>query len=243
MVQDADARFFCFADERWSPELPAPTRALRDPDGLLAAGGTLDTATLLAAYARGIFPWYSQGQPLLWWSPDPRAVFYPASFHVSRSLARTLRRGGFELSVDRDFAGVMRACGPERRGESSTWITPTMLRAYTRLHAEGHAHSVECWRAGELVGGVYGVAIGRVFFGESMFSRATDASKLALATLCRALSGWGYALFDCQMASAHLSSLGAVSLSRTRFCEMLAALIPQHPSATAWLTLAENPTR
>ena len=243
MVPSADASFFSFSDERWLPQLPSPARALRDPDGLLAAGGALDTPTLLAAYARGIFPWYSQGQPILWWSPDPRAVFYPERFHVSRSLARTLRRGEFELSLDRDFVGVMRACGPERRGESSSWITPAMLQAYTRLHVEGHAHSIECWRAGELVGGVYGVAIGRVFFGESMFSRATDASKVALATLCHALCGWGYELFDCQMASAHLSSLGAQSLSRPRFCEMLDALIPAPPLATAWLALAENPTR
>ena len=243
VVPPPDARFFSFAEERWLPELPAPAAALREPDGLLAAGGALDTPTLLAAYARGIFPWYSRGQPILWWSPDPRTVFLPASFHVSRSLARTLRRGEFELTLDRDFVGVMRACGPERRGESSTWITPAMLQAYTRLHAEGHAHSVECWRAGELVGGVYGVAIGQVFFGESMFSRATDASKVALATLCHALRGWGYELVDCQMASAHLSSLGAVSLPRPQFCELLAALIPESPSATAWLTLAESPTR
>ena len=238
----ANARFFWFADEQWRDALPPPEYALAEPDGLLAAGGELDTPTLLAAYREGVFPWYSRGQPILWWSPDPRTVFFPAAFHVSRSLARTLRRGVFEVSIDRDFTGVMRACGPERRGESSTWITPAMLRAYTRLHAQGHAHSIECWRDGQLVGGVYGVAIGRVFFGESMFSRATDASKVALAVLCRALDGWGYGLLDCQMASAHLSSLGAVAMPRADFRRLLAALIPQPPLATAWLALAESPT-
>lgn len=238
----ANQGFYCFADGRWQATLPPAGRALQEPDGLLAAGGELDTPTLLAAYRAGIFPWYSDGQPVLWWSPDPRTVFFPARFHVSRSLARTLRRRSFEVSLDRDFAGVMRACGPERRGETATWITPAMLGAYTRLHAQGHAHSVECWRDGEMVGGVYGVAIGRVFFGESMFSRVTDASKVALALLCRALERWGYGLFDCQMASPHLESLGAVSLPRAHFRSLLDDLIPQPPLPAAWLALAENST-
>ena len=226
--------FYCFADDRRHATLPAPTRALREPDGLLAAGGSLDETTLLHAYRHGIFPWYSPGQPILWWSPDPRTVFWPAQFHVSRSLARTLRRDRFQFTIDRDFAAVIRACGPAREGESGTWITGDMLLAYTRLHRAGHAHSVECWRGEALVGGVYGVAIGRCFFGESMFSRATDASKATLAVLCNWLVDWGYEMFDCQMESAHLRSLGAVPLPRATFLARLAALVDQPPVAHAW---------
>ncbi len=235
------ARFFCFRDERYYSALPPGRMALNDPDGLLAAGGNLDTATLMHAYRHGIFPWYSAGQPLLWWAPDPRTVFFPSQFHISRSLARTFRRRQFAVTLDQDFAAVMLACGPERTDERDTWITPAMLRAYTQLHAEGHAHSVECWRHNELVGGVYGVALGRVFFGESMFSRATDASKLALATLCHMLAIWGFELFDCQMESAHLNSLGATQVSRERFGRLLDEFATRSPSAVAWREPLEMP--
>ncbi len=235
----AERRFYCFADEAYSEAMPPPARALSEPDGLLAAGGDLEPGTLLEAYRQGIFPWYSSHQPVLWWAPDPRTVFWPARFHVSRSLARTLRRRVFEVTVDGDFAGVLHACGPARTGEAETWITPAMVRAYTRLHLAGYAHSVECWRNGELVGGVYGVALGRVFFGESMFSRATDASKVALAWLCRSLVHWGYALFDCQMASGHLASLGAGQLPRAQFVALLEEHALQAPAADAWQELVE----
>ena len=229
------APFFWFDDEAWHAGLPPAARALRDPNGLLAAGGDLSVATLLGAYRQGVFPWYSAGQPILWWSPDPRTVLWPAHFHLSRSLARTLRRGRFELSIDRQFSEVVEACGPARPGGGETWITPAMRLAYTRLHEAGHAHSVECWQDGKLVGGVYGVALGRCFFGESMFSRVTDASKVALAWLCRKLVEWEINVFDCQMESAHLTSLGAVSLPRQDFLALLENNASQSPAPAAWL--------
>ena len=231
------ARFFWFDDEAWHLGLPAPTLALREPNGLLAAGGDLEVDTLLHAYRSGIFPWYSPGQPILWWSPDPRTVFRPAEFHVSRSLARTLRRERFEVRLDTDFVGVLEACGPHRPQGGDTWITPAMLLAYTRLYEAGHAHSIECWQDGELVGGVYGVALGRCFFGESMFSRTTDASKVALAWLCRKLVEWEINVFDCQMESAHLTSLGAVTLPRQEFLALLARHAEVAPALGAWQCL------
>lgn len=232
-------RFFWIAANRYGSGLPPVTEALAEPNGLLAAHGDLAPATLLAAYRQGVFPWYSDGQPLLWWCPDPRAVLYPAAFHVSRSLARTLRRHVFEVSVDRDFAGVMRACAGPRQGNEGTWITAEMRRAYTSLHHLGHAHSFECRHAGELVGGMYGVAIGRVFFGESMFSRMTDASKVALATACRWLDAWGYALFDCQVENPHLATLGAAPLARADFVAALTTLCAQEPAESAWRVFEE----
>jgi leucyl/phenylalanyl-tRNA--protein transferase len=239
-MRPASPRFFCFADESYVDHLPPPNRALRDPDGLLAAGGDLEPTTLMGAYQRGIFPWYSNGQPVLWWAPDPRTVFWPGEFHVSRSLARTLRRGVYTVSLDRAFPAVIAACGPGRKADAETWITPAMVRAYTRLHTAGYAHSVECWRDGTLVGGVYGVALGSVFFGESMFSIATDASKVALALLCQALASWGYAVFDCQMASQHLSSLGAVELPRSRFNALLEEHVARPPASQAWQEFVET---
>ncbi|MSQ69069.1 MAG: leucyl/phenylalanyl-tRNA--protein transferase [Gammaproteobacteria bacterium] len=230
----AEPPFFCFRDETYRAGLPPAELALTEPNGLLAAGGSLRPGTLLDGYRQGIFPWYARGQPLLWWAPNPRTVFWPGQFHVSRSLARTLRRGEFTVSFDRDFSGVMHACGPQRTPPGETWITPAMLHAYTALHALGHAHSVECWRAGELVGGVYGVAVGQVFFGESMFSRISNASKVALAVLCRQLVVWNYALMDCQMDSAHLTSLGAQEISRPHFTELLARLCVAPPARGAW---------
>lgn len=228
------ASFFWFHDEAWHPVLPPAEFALREPDGLLAAGGDLAVETLLGAYRRGIFPWYSKGQPILWWSPDPRTVFWPARFHVSRSLARTQRRERFELRLDTQFEAVVAACGPGRPRGGDTWITPAMQLAYTRLHEAGYAHSVECWRDGQLVGGVYGVALGRCFFGESMFSRATDASKVALAWLCRKLVEWEVNVFDCQMESPHLASLGACQIPRSEFLALLDSATDESPAAGAW---------
>ena len=232
-------RFFWIAANRYGPGLPPLDMALDEPNGLLAAHGDLSPATLLAAYRAGVFPWYSAGQPLLWWAPDPRAVLYPARFHVSRSLARTLRRGHFRVTADRQFATVMRACAMPRQADEGTWITEDMFAAYTALHALGHAHSFECWHGDTLVGGMYGVAIGRVFYGESMFSRMSDASKVALATACRWLAGWGYGLFDCQVASRHLGTLGAVELPRAQFAAALSTLCAQEPAESAWRVFEE----
>jgi leucyl/phenylalanyl-tRNA--protein transferase len=212
-------------------DFPDPRYAMRDPNGLLAVGGDLAPERLLAAYRRGIFPWYNAGQPVLWWSPDPRAVLYPEWLHVSRSLRKTLRRGRLEVTVDGDFRAVMEGCAAPRRGEFGTWITPEMLAAYTRLHDLGWAHSWEVHQEGELVGGLYGVAIGSVFFGESMFSRVSDASKVALAHVC----AMGYALVDCQVESEHLARMGARAIPRTRFLAELERWcpVPLHGSPAA----------
>jgi leucyl/phenylalanyl-tRNA--protein transferase len=210
---------------------PSPAQALRDPNGLLAAGADLRPERLLAAYRQGLFPWYGPGEPVLWWSPDPRMVLVPAEFKVSRSLAKRLRRRDYEVRFDAAFAAVMRACAEPREGQGGTWIVADMVRAYCRLHELGHAHSVEAWRDGELVGGLYGVALGGMFYGESMFSRATDASKVALAHLVAQLSRRGYGLIDCQMETAHLASLGARPIARAEFLERLRVLVnlPDHP--------------
>lgn len=200
---------------------PPVERALREPPGLLAAGGDLSCERLVAAYRRGIFPWYSPGQPVLWWSPDPREVLIPEEFHVSRSLARALRTRGFEYHVDRDFEGVIAACAAPRRASPGTWITAGMREAYSRLHQRGIAHSSEIWRAGRLVGGVYGVQLQRVYFGESMFSLEPDASKAALAGLVRQCLANGTVLIDCQLPSAHLRSLGSRPLPRAEFLARL----------------------
>jgi leucyl/phenylalanyl-tRNA--protein transferase len=206
---------------------PPVERALREPSGLLAAGGDLSCARLIAAYRRGIFPWYSPGQPVLWWSPDPREVLFPQEFHRSRSLTRTLRTRGFEYHEDRDFEAVIAACAAPRRSSPGTWITAEMHEAYLDLHHQGIAHSAEIWRAGRLVGGVYGVQLGRVYFGESMFSLEPDASKAALDGLvCRGLAQ-GLAMIDCQLPSAHLRSLGSRAIPRTEFLARLGqALAP-----------------
>jgi leucyl/phenylalanyl-tRNA--protein transferase len=201
---------------------PPPERALQDPPGLLAAGGDLSGERLLAAYRRGIFPWYSPGQPVLWWSPDPREVLFPAEFHCSRSLARSLRLRGFELDFDRDFKAVIEACAAPRTHSPGTWITAEMQSAYCELHRRGHAHSIEVRHAGELVGGLYGVRVGRVFCGESMFSRATDASKAAMHALVRRCLADGTSLIDCQVPSAHLRTLGSRPISRAEFLGYLA---------------------
>ena len=191
--------------------------AMIQPNGLLAVGGDLSPSRLLHAYQRGIFPWFSDAQPILWWAPDPRAVLFPEAIKISRSLRRTLRREVFHVTFDRVFPRVIGACAAPRTRQNDTWITNHMVAAYCELHARGFAHSVECWQDGALVGGLYGVAIGKVFFGESMFSRVSDASKVALATLCRS----GYELIDCQLPSDHLTRMGATDIPRREFMNLL----------------------
>src|SRR5487761_2637099 len=188
---------------------PPLNSALKHPNGLLAAGADLSPRRLLSAYRSGIFPWYAQGEPILWWSPDPRMVLFPRELRISRSLARKLRSGHYEVRLDSAFAQVMEYCAAPRRDSGGTWISAEMQAAYCQLHERGYAHSVETWIDGNLAGGLYGVAIGRAFYGESMFARAADASKIALAHLCRHLERLGFAVIDCQMSTAHLASLGA----------------------------------
>ena len=207
--------------------LPEPGEALAEPNGLLAVGGALTPEWLLGAYRRGIFPWFSRGQPILWWSPDPRCVFWPRDFRPGRSLGKAMRNRGFELRQDRDFAAVLAGCAAPRAAGGGTWITASMRRAYLELHRLGHAHSYEVWLAGRLAGGLYGVRVGAMFFGESMFSRARDASKVALAYLMRDALASGIELVDCQLPSAHLASLGAVVLPRREFLAHVARLTAQ----------------
>jgi leucyl/phenylalanyl-tRNA---protein transferase len=202
-------------------EFPAASEALEEPNGLVALGGDLQPRRLLSAYSRGIFPWYEEGQPILWWSPNPRAVLRPECLRVTRSLRRSIERRGYELTIDTAFDDVVAGCAAPRRYGSSTWITTDMARAYGRLHELGWAHSFEARVDGRLVGGLYGVAIGRVFFGESMFTRATDASKVAFAHAVDFLRSRNFALIDCQVASEHLASLGAECIPRARFLEYL----------------------
>ena len=207
-----------------APEDFPPLDATREEvPGLVAAGGDLSPARLEAAYRRGIFPWYSDGQPLLWWSPDPRLLLFPAEFRRSRSLAKRERNGGFEVRLDSDLAAVLDACAAPRAADGGgTWITDEMRAAYLGWHRLGQVHSVETWREGHLVGGLYGVQIGAAFFGESMFSREPDASKVALSALVRRCLAVGIAFIDCQMQTAHLASLGARPLPRTAFLGLLA---------------------
>lgn len=201
--------------------MPPAASALSEPNGLLAAGGSLEPDWILAAYRRGIFPWYEQGQPILWWSPDPRAVLRPGELHVSRSLHRRLRGGEFRITADRAFDAVLAGCAEPRNYTNSTWITDDMARAYSRLHRLGHAHSFEAWTGDALVGGVYGIAIGRVFFGESMFARRTDASKVAFVHAVRFLAAHGCELIDCQVATDHLRRFGATTIPRNEFIDLL----------------------
>lgn len=217
---------------------PPVSRALAEPNGLLAAGGDLTPQRLMAAYRRGIFPWYSTGEPILWWSPDPRMVLFPNELKISRSLARTLRRAGYTVRLDTAFARVIAACAAPRKENPGTWISPEMQTAYLRLHQLGYAHSVETW-VGEgdrkvLAGGLYGIAIGRVFYGESMFARVSDASKIALAHLCRLLEKRGFAVIDCQMNTAHLASLGAREIPRREFLAGLARWTLTGDAAGRW---------
>lgn len=215
---------------------PDVALALEEPSGLLAAGGDLSLPRLLAAYERGIFPWYSQRQPVLWWSPDPRMVLFPSEFRRSRSLARTVRKNVYRIELDRHFPAVIRACAEPRATQAGTWLDPAMISAYERLHTAGFAHSVEAWQEGELVGGLYGIHLGGVFFGESMFSRQRDASKVALAQLVDQCSARGIKLIDCQIASAHLHSLGAREIRRREFQQLLQRWVKIVPGA--WTQIA-----
>lgn len=217
--------------EHDSPDaFPAVDRALREPDGLLAAGGDLSPARLVAAYRRGIFPWYSRGQPILWWSPDPRAVLVPSQLKVSRSLWKSIRNRSYETRVDTAFRDVIRNCGSTQLRPGGTWLSPQMRAAYLRLHKLGLAHSVETWQQDRLVGGLYGVAIGRVFFGESMFSIERDASKVALKHLCDELLARGFRMIDCQMATPHLLSMGAQLIPRAEFVTLLRSHVGEDPA-------------
>jgi leucyl/phenylalanyl-tRNA---protein transferase len=208
-------------------------------DGLLAAGGDLSTKRLLSAYRHGIFPWFNKNDPILWWSPDPRMVLFTDHTKISKSLKKTLRNTDIHISMDRAFDQVMLACSAPRSNqpldpENSSWIHPQMIAAYTSLHQQGFAHSVECWQDNKLIGGLYGVAIGHAFFGESMFSMVRDSSKIALIALCQQLSRWGYPLIDCQVHSDHLASLGAKEISRHDFIKQLNHLCPQAQELTNW---------
>jgi len=212
---------------------PDPSES--ESDGLLAVGGDLSPERLLTAYASGIFPWYSEGQPVLWYSPDPRAVLRPAELRLSRSLRKTLRRGRFEVRLDTAFEAVVRACAQApRRGVPGTWITRDMQAAYARLHALGFAHSAEAWAGEQLVGGLYGVSLGAAFFGESMFSLQADASKVALTLLVRQLERWGFDFVDCQIPSPHLARLGVARWPRARFLEALADALGRPTRTGRW---------
>jgi leucyl/phenylalanyl-tRNA---protein transferase len=214
---------------------PPTIEALESPNGLLAVGGDLSTERLLLAYRHGIFPWYEAPQPVLWWTPNPRSVLFPENLHISRSLRKTLRADAFHLAVDRQFTPVMRACAGLRRDGAGTWIDEDMLAAYGRLHALGFAHSVEVSDdTGALVGGLYGVSLGRVFFGESMFSRVSDASKVALVALVSIIKRGGFHMIDCQVENDHLKSLGAMNINRLDFEQRLAQNIDVAPERDIW---------
>lgn len=231
------ARYPFRLDEAPDAPFPPAQLALDEPDGLLAVGGDLSPARLLNAYAGGIFPWYSEGQPLLWWSPDPRMVFETDAVHLSSRFCRSLRSSRWRVRADTAFTEVMQACaGSPRPGQDGTWITPQMLQAYTALHRLGHAHSVEVFDADRLVGGIYGVAIGRMFFGESMFSRVSGGSKVALAALALRLRQWGWPLIDAQVENAHLVRLGAAHWPRSRFLGEVERLVRLPEPAAAWTT-------
>jgi leucyl/phenylalanyl-tRNA---protein transferase len=223
--------------ERDDPFPPAE-KALAEPNGLLCAGADLSVPRLLDAYRQGIFPWYSGDEPILWWSPDPRMVLFCDELKVSRSLAKSIRNKGFEVRIDSAFAEVLKACSEPRKGEAGTWLGPAMRKAYLALHKAGHAHCFETWQDGELAGGLYGVAIGRAFFGESMFSRATDASKVALVALVETLRARGCPMIDCQQRTPLLASLGAREIPRRQFLRRLAALVnyPDNPGNWSRLT-------
>ena len=208
---------------------PRATRALRDPDGLLCAGLELTADRVLEAYHHGIFPWYSEGEPVLWWSPDPRMVLRPEDLRLHRSLRQAMRRLDFEVRVDSAFEAVMRGCAEPRLEQGGTWITEPIIAAYTELYRRGIGHCVETWIDGELAGGLYGLAIGRIFFGESMFARRTDASKIAFVHLVEQLRRWGFGLIDCQQRTAHLASFGAAPIPRAQFLASVACLVDWPP--------------
>ncbi len=208
-------------------DFPATSLALDEPNGLLAAGGDLSLPRMLAAYEQGIFPWYSDNDPILWWSPDPRLILDPREIHINRSTRKLAKKQPYTFSVDKAFSAVIRHCAQAPRDGAGTWITEEMIEAYCSLYEAGFAHSVEAWKDGELIGGLYGIALGKVFFGESMFSRLTGASRLAFCTLCLQLQAWGFELIDCQVHSDYLESLGAREISRKDFESRLRALVKQ----------------
>jgi len=220
--------------QRDSLSFPPLERALRTPNGLLAVGGDLSAERLIQAYRHGCFPWYQTGQPILWWTPDPRTVLFPHELHVSRSLRKILRQRVFQVTFDHDFSAVIQACAGPRDYADGTWITPEMQAAYRELHRRGVAHSVEVWQDDTLVGGLYGLAIGQLFFGESMFSHADNASKVGFATLVKRLEQWGFVLIDCQMPTQHLQSLGARSIPRSEFSDYLQRHLDR-PSTADWV--------
>jgi leucyl/phenylalanyl-tRNA---protein transferase len=226
---------------RGDAPFPPVSKALTSPNGLLCAGGDLSPERIVEAYSRGIFPWFSEGDPILWWSPDPRMVLFPEELKVSRSLRKTVARGIFDVRFDTAFPAVMHACAAPRDGHAGTWIVPEMIAAYTALHERGIAHSVESWREGELVGGLYGVSLGGVFFGESMFARAPDASKVALVHLVERLRGADCRVIDCQQATAHLASLGAREIPRSTFAQLLRESIQYPPTGERWRHRAAGP--
>ncbi|GAB3107218.1 leucyl/phenylalanyl-tRNA--protein transferase [Aestuariicella hydrocarbonica] len=211
-------------------DFPPTSHALKDPNGLLAAGGDLSPERLITAYQRGIFPWYDETQPILWWSPSPRLILIPAELHVSKSMAKLLRKSAFRVTTDTAFAQVVNACAQPREQQDGTWITEDIVNAYCQLHQLGYAHSVEVWEGQTLVGGLYGVALGKVFFGESMFSRTSNASKYGFITLIKALEKLDFRLIDCQVHTGHLASLGAKEIDRETFENYLLHYISNHTS-------------
>ncbi len=222
-----------------SQSFPDIELALKDPNGLLAIGGDLTPQRLIRAYQNGVFPWYSDDSPIMWWSPNPRMILFPDQFQPSRSLRKILRRGDFTITCDLAFDQVIRACAEPRDEEQGTWITLQMINAYNQLHELGIAHSIEAWNNKQLVGGLYGVSIGQVFFGESMFSRKSNASKAALATFMQSARSWNYQLVDCQVHSDHLASLGAISMPRKRFKRLLETYCYAQPSTAAWQKIVD----
>ncbi|HIJ91149.1 MAG: leucyl/phenylalanyl-tRNA--protein transferase [Desulfobulbaceae bacterium] len=221
-----------------SDSLLFPPPSLAREDGLLAVGGDLSVPRLLLAYQHGIFPWYSPGDPILWWSPDPRLVLFPEEFHLAKRLARTIRQQIFRITFDHHFSGVIRLCAQLRLADGeSTWLSSEMIEAYLELHAQGYAHSVECWQGEELVGGLYGVSLGAVFFGESMFSLAPDSSKVALAGLVDRLKGWDFELIDCQVGTGHLQRLGAREISGAEFSSRLERAMEKPTRKGRWNNL------
>lgn len=224
-----------------SMTFPDVENALTDEDanGLLAVGGDLSSRRLLTAYQKGIFPWFSQGQPILWWSPDPRMVLFPNEFHCPRSLKKTIKQNHFDLTYDTRFFNVIQACAQPRIKQQETWITTAMINAYVKLHRDGFAHSFEAWSEGELVGGLYGIAIGKVFFGESMFSLKTNASKVAFSYAVSLLSDWGFELIDCQVASEHLAQFGAKNIPRRSFIQHLEIKTCLPIYQTAWKSVSD----
>jgi len=219
---------------RFRSSFPPLENALKEPNGLLASGGDLSPQRLLEAYSRGIFPWFNENEAILWWSPNPRMVLFPTELKISRSLLKTLKKDHYQIRTDCSFTQVMQACALPRKRQAGTWIHPEMIAAYTVLHEMGLAHSVETWINGVLVGGLYGVALGKVFFGESMFSRVPDASKIALVHLAKQLQSWEFGLIDCQVKTDHLTSMGAREISRIEFSQQLDTLITEIEPGNKW---------